>query len=358
MIYSANMASETEPRRRREPQNGVDFLTNYYAVLGVPQDADPDLIKSNFRDLISRYHPDKYQSLAPEFKERAEFRSQVIIEAHDTLSDNAKRTAYDLKLATWQGPISESGDPVIDLSRPTASLRLLTDYSDTQEALQNMLKWAHQMSGFDPAIFKFLEQQYNDTQNPSPELEKAYQEALKKRDADLSIEESFRREILGLDRKAVTTSSPERAYLELTKSNIAQAREEIATAIERTMLQLQSGEIQMLGEGVAIAEAVATDPNQALAMYKQQALERYDIQAAEIEKLAKEREEVMEKRLKLVKGDYLPNQGQLSDRLIISTQIGEVKEWLAFCIKGTSIETDPDVSEQALSELNDRYPVK
>src|SRR5260370_40196850 len=35
---------------------------DYYAVLDVPPDADIHLIKKNYRLLVQRYHPDRFQS--------------------------------------------------------------------------------------------------------------------------------------------------------------------------------------------------------------------------------------------------------------------------------------------------------
>lgn len=35
-----------------------DELENYYAILGVPADADQETIKRAYRQLARRYHPD------------------------------------------------------------------------------------------------------------------------------------------------------------------------------------------------------------------------------------------------------------------------------------------------------------
>lgn len=62
---------------------------DYYDILGVPRDADEKTIKSAFRDLALKYHPDRNK--APE----AEERFKAIAEAYAVLSNPQKRAAYD-----------------------------------------------------------------------------------------------------------------------------------------------------------------------------------------------------------------------------------------------------------------------
>src|SRR5687767_10032188 len=64
---------------------------NYYVVLGIAEDADSDAIRSAFRTLARRYHPD-----AGAGSSTAEFRRAL--EAYETLSDPERRRVYDRDL--------------------------------------------------------------------------------------------------------------------------------------------------------------------------------------------------------------------------------------------------------------------
>ncbi|NOZ84847.1 MAG: DnaJ domain-containing protein [Deltaproteobacteria bacterium] len=63
---------------------------DYYEVLGIPRNADEKKIKSAFRKLARKFHPD----VNPGDK-AAEEKFKEIQEAHDVLSDKKKRKLYD-----------------------------------------------------------------------------------------------------------------------------------------------------------------------------------------------------------------------------------------------------------------------
>ena len=66
---------------------------NYYEILGVDKKASQDDIKSAYRKLAMKYHPDRNQG-----SEEAAEKFKEINEANETLSDPQKRAAYDYEL--------------------------------------------------------------------------------------------------------------------------------------------------------------------------------------------------------------------------------------------------------------------
>ncbi len=64
--------------------------TDYYETLGVSRDADEAALKSAYRKLAMKFHPDRNPG-----DESAEHRFKEINEAYDTLKDPQKRAAYD-----------------------------------------------------------------------------------------------------------------------------------------------------------------------------------------------------------------------------------------------------------------------
>ena len=63
---------------------------DYYDVLGVARDADAKALKSAFRKLAMKYHPDRNPD-----DPQAEARFKEVNEAYGILSDDQKRAAYD-----------------------------------------------------------------------------------------------------------------------------------------------------------------------------------------------------------------------------------------------------------------------
>jgi DnaJ-class molecular chaperone len=71
---------------------------DYYAILGVAKDASQKDIKSAYRKLARKWHPDAN----PKNPKEAEEKFKEISEAHEVLSDPEKRKKYDVLGPNWQ----------------------------------------------------------------------------------------------------------------------------------------------------------------------------------------------------------------------------------------------------------------
>jgi curved DNA-binding protein len=67
-----------------------DDFVDYYEILQLSPSADEDTVRRVFRHLAKRYHPDN-----PHTGNGARF--NVLLEAHEVLTDVERRAAYDLK---------------------------------------------------------------------------------------------------------------------------------------------------------------------------------------------------------------------------------------------------------------------
>ena len=78
-------------------------MTNYYHLLGLSEDASQVEIKSAFKKLAIKYHPDKHPG-RPEMEEKF----KEINRAHQILSDEYEKARFDLKLKYRQFSQNES----------------------------------------------------------------------------------------------------------------------------------------------------------------------------------------------------------------------------------------------------------
>lgn len=85
-------------------------VKDYYLILGVSRDESTEGIRSAFRELAKRYHPDLAgEESTPEFCE--------IREAYEVLSDPVRRKRYNNELAAAEAP-----------ARPRASMSLEEEF--------------------------------------------------------------------------------------------------------------------------------------------------------------------------------------------------------------------------------------
>lgn len=80
-------AVERRGQKAAGKMTNINFDKDYYAILGINENASSEEIKSAFRKLAKKYHPDVNPNEGDKFKE--------INEAYEVLSNNEKRKQYD-----------------------------------------------------------------------------------------------------------------------------------------------------------------------------------------------------------------------------------------------------------------------
>lgn len=79
---------------------------NFYAVLGIPRDADEETIRSAYRILARRYHPDRGAGSSAE-------KFRMVNEAYEALIDPGSRRSHDLSLQWAERQVPVRAEPMV-----------------------------------------------------------------------------------------------------------------------------------------------------------------------------------------------------------------------------------------------------
>ncbi|GMI85029.1 hypothetical protein like AT1G56300 [Hibiscus trionum] len=107
----------------------------YYSVLGIRKNASFSDIRTAYRKLALKWHPDRY-ARNPVLAGEAKSRFQQIQEAYSVLSDESKRSMYDAGL---YDPLEEEDEDFCDFMQEMISMmNNVGDEKDSFEDLQRM----------------------------------------------------------------------------------------------------------------------------------------------------------------------------------------------------------------------------
>ncbi|XP_022720135.1 dnaJ homolog subfamily B member 6 [Durio zibethinus] len=116
-------------------EGGSNGGSCYYSVLGIRKDASFSDIRTAYRKLALKWHPDRY-ARNPGVAGEAKRRFQQIQEAYSVLSDESKRSMYDAGL---YDPLEEEDQDFCDFMQEMISMmNNVKDEGDSFEDLQRM----------------------------------------------------------------------------------------------------------------------------------------------------------------------------------------------------------------------------
>jgi curved DNA-binding protein CbpA len=124
---------------------------NYYVLLGVPQDADADAIRSAFRARARQYHPDAGEGSSVD-------RFREILTAYETLNDPNRRGNYDRLLKNTRARIPQVAEPLRPqaVPEPMLSRQRVVDWDSVSEPLA-----ATRLSALVDVLFQLWEEAFS-----------------------------------------------------------------------------------------------------------------------------------------------------------------------------------------------------
>lgn len=289
-----------------EPQEGVDYLVNYYSLVGAVPETEPADLKRLLNEKTLEYHPDRLQGLAPEFQAKGERIAELLNRARGILLNPGSRSDYDAILTEWTGPVSDDGTPIVTMEAYTRGLAAIQDPDELESVFATKRAKVVELRGYKPTRLSLLERMVSEAGDELPDdLRQEYEDALLEADRVLAIDEAERLALLGIDR----TGSGYNAKLdyandvmgELEEARVAEQERRYMVEIGRIPLKLAL----MSGEAIRTMPVIRDDllparpEDVALPSY-------FDQQADKVHELAKERESILERRLANFVIDY-PN---------------------------------------------------
>lgn len=286
-----------------QPQEGVDYIVDLYAIAEVPRDAAHEELRHALRRQFMQWHSDRFQGLAPKVQAESERMGRLLTRANAILLDADKRAEYDGMLSEWDGLISNDGRPIIRLQD---AMRAEAAQRTPEELEADFTKRATEVSAMvkaNPKQRELLGRMLEAADEDDPDtamLRDAYDAALFAEDQVLAIDEAGRSEVLSLpgrleDHRFETTLGYARtvhAALEGARAAVIETQQRRELGGFATRLALLAGESSEPQTGTEIIASTGELPAY------------YDDQVQRVIEIASQREALLEKRLDIFRPRY------------------------------------------------------
>ncbi|MGK7887086.1 MAG: DnaJ domain-containing protein [Crocosphaera sp.] len=223
-------------------------ITDHYAILGVPINADTRHIRQRYLKIAYILHPDTFNGNTEKEKKLAtKILSKLVNPAYETLSKDRYRHEYKLVLSQMGKNLAEE---LISITIATDEAQKLLQTSNNQELtyhrlleplvsqqyddLDNVFKITAQISELN-LIYLMLSQgeKVKEKAKPKPQLKPELKVQAKTKKSSPSKQEETKKEKTKHDKKSAIQSALERAEDDIKRNNLSQAIVELRETLKQ-----------------------------------------------------------------------------------------------------------------------------
>jgi len=334
-----------------KPIEGIDYIVDYYAVLGISRDSNKRDIELALRKNRAQWHPDRMQNLSPEILKEAESKNILFSKAREILLNEDFKQAYDKRLSNFEPElVSEDGRAIINISRERIDLDFLL--SDKNINFSELVEKAKQLTGYNEKHIKSVELLYN-----SDKKNRTIKDIYRK---ELNTELTFisQLEDIAWARVGVTNPKPVKGLLyhsddygqqvEIEINRIKE--EEIPKGLENRLLACKSGATPLLlGDGKMQGEK----DDKISSEIQERIIKNFSNGCDQIREITEKKQQVLEKLVSLTDYEYLVKHNPPTPNCNIFV-VDYKKEKIMYGIKFNKEKFSGDT----LQEYSEGYPLE
>lgn len=290
-----------------DPIEGVDYIVDYYEVLGIDKSGSKRDIQLALKNNRAQWHPDRMQNLSPEILEKADFKNALFGKAEDILMNDKFKQLYDERLTNFDEKlISSNGIAIFDLSKRKIDLDFLL--SGKSIDFSNLIEKVRKLTGYDEERVKSVETLYN-----SNKENKTFKDLYKNELVTELIFVSQLEDVVWA-KAGITNQKPIKGWLShadeysgRVDAEIERVKaEEIPKGIENRLLAYESGVIPLLsydGQDKESCNEISTEVKKII-------IQSFSDKCDQIREITKKKQEVLEKLVSLTDYEYLVENNQ------------------------------------------------